>query len=701
MPPCESASAPARPTDVEDSIPTPSTGHSQPAPLTYDPMVDDGLNVGQNYNNSELNQPSRWSQQDLAFDLMFDPFVFWGSEETPGMLTNPLSNGNFGITTPTVNHDIHLSPGGHAIQGESSRQNREAETAQVIDVHQAKGPEIQILRLADLPSNDRDILVSEQYYHVPRISESIYNNIYTHYVQQCDVSHLQAFPDAEVLNTFMQLYFEFCHRELPIFHLSTFDPSPDSWILVVAIIAAGCNYSMCQYRREVSEAMLALLHRAISQKIADNNHTNGDLPLAQGIFLFNLCQLFHGARGEFLKLQYQRNILITLCRLHMAQASSMFNMEVSPDAEGHHDAWQVWIREESWRRLTYATWMLECFQWMLFDTQPILASWELRLSLPCREDLWKCASKSQWADLASIPETLSEPSLATIMSTPSALTGSIRSLGSYASLILILSFSAEEKRQRLCHGYDVYHLVSNSYLKAQSDLLGDDSGSHLQSSGLAPLRQKLFLALSILHRVHLRMLYRACGWMTSSKDREAAKQELFAQLSNDRSTARCTLRHAACLFRLIRTQRKMTFCDPQMFLIATLYIWYHIDFERAGSERFQSHQDSSSCSSGGNTREGLLDRPLRIDQEEMGDEDTLEEWITNGDQRRHSLHITGVGILQEKDSWIRLLQESLRVLRHENAWARMGRGISQALEMILESGTTSFDGKNPRQGTDR
>jgi hypothetical protein len=93
-----------------------------------------------------------------------------------------------------------------------------------------------------------------------------------------------------------------------------------------------------------------------SVQIADNSHTNGDLPLAQGIFLFNLCQLFHGTRAEFLKLQYQRNILITLCRLHMAQASSMFNMEVSPDAEGHHDAWQVWIREESWRRLTYATW---------------------------------------------------------------------------------------------------------------------------------------------------------------------------------------------------------------------------------------------------------------------------------------------------------------------------------------------------------
>jgi hypothetical protein len=315
------------------------------------------------------------------------------------------------------------------------------------------------------------------------------------------------------------------------------------------------------------------------------------------------------------------------------------------------------------------------------------------------------------------------------MSTPSALTGNIRSLSSYASLILMLSFSVEEKSQRLCHGYGVYHLylllpphhlrfffplylsdtaltncddrVSNFYLNAKSDLLDNDSGTHLQSSGLAPLRQKLFLVLSILHRVHLRILYRACGWLTNSKDREAAKRELFAVLSNNRSMARRTLRHAACLFRLIRTQRKMSFCDPQMFLIATLYIWYHIDFEMAGSEGFLVRQDSSSCSSGmGNTLGGSLDRPLRIDQE-VDNEDALEEWITNGDQRWHSLHITSVGILRKKDRWIRLLQESLRVLRHETAWARMGRGISQALERILESGTTSFDGKSPHRGTAR
>jgi hypothetical protein len=134
------------------------------------------------------------------------------------------------------------------------------------------------VRLADLPSNDRDILVSEQYYHVPRISESVYNNIYAHFVQQCDVSHFQAFPDGEILDTFLQLYFEFFHQELPLFHLSSFDPSPESWMLVVAIVAVGCNYSMSQYRQEVSETMFLLLHRLVSQKV--------------GLSIFVICGAF-------------------------------------------------------------------------------------------------------------------------------------------------------------------------------------------------------------------------------------------------------------------------------------------------------------------------------------------------------------------------------------------------------------------------
>lgn len=263
----------------------------------------------------------------------------------------------------------------------------------------------------------------------------------------------------------------------------------------------------------------------------------------------------------------------------------------------------------------------------------------------------------------------------------------------------MLSFSAGEKRQCNIQGYGHLHVlsfpcsdttarISNSYLDAQSKLLGNDSGFHLQASGIAPPRQKLFLLLSILHHVPLRVLFRASGWLTSSKDRDAAKRELSNIFYNNQSTARRILRRAACLFRLIRTQRKMNYCDPQMFLIATLYIWFNVEI----SGNFRDPHDSSSSSSLG----GCFGRPLRIDQEV--DEEGLEEWIANGDQGR-PVHVTSVGILQNKDSWIRLLQESIRVLRHETAWARMGRGIAQALERILLSGTTSFDGQSPHQET--
>jgi hypothetical protein len=128
----------------------------------------------------------------------------------------------------------------------------------------------------------------------------------------------------------------------------------------------------------------------------------------------------------------------------------------------------------------------------------------------------------------------------------------------------------------------------------------------------------------------------------------------------------------------------MSFCDPQILLVATLYIWYYVEI----SGSFRDRQDWSGSSL------AESDRPLRVDQEM--DEGALQEWIANGDQR--PVHITSVGILQNKDCCIRLLHESMRILRHESAWARMGKGIAQAIERILESGTTSFDGQSPHHG---
>ncbi|KAL3480491.1 fungal-specific transcription factor domain-containing protein [Aspergillus californicus] len=654
-------SAPALPTPLEDN--------GQLESMSCDEMVaaEDSCGI-----YSELNHHSRCPQQDPAFDLILDPFFFWDSEATDGLLDH-LPNATNGVAAKTSQTGVEMNP---AIEGAITSQEICPDGTGDTVRHTGEGT---IVHLSDLPCNDREILASEQYYHVPPISNGLYSTIHAFWIQHC-VTEVPTFPDADILNTFMQMYFEFCHEELPLFHLPTFDPSPESWIVVAGIIAIGCNYSVSRYRLEVSDALLKLLHRAVSQRMTDNTLVNGDLALAQGIFLFNLGQLFHGTKGEFLKLQYQRNILITLCRRHMAQASSMFNAENAADGQGSKDTWKAWVREESWRRLAYSTWMLECFQWIMFDTRPILASSELRLGLPCHEGIWKSANQSQWEQLASNESF--QPCISTIINSPSMLTSPMSPLGSFASLIVMLSLSAEEKT-RVSLGHGVYgQLISSSCMNAQSELRGTDRGFQLQASGIAPLRQKLFRVLSILHQVQLRLLYRASGWLTSSKDRDAAKRELFTVFSNNRSTARRTLRHAATLFRLIKIQRKMSYCDPQMFLIATLYIWSYAEISG-----FRDRNNPSSLAG--------WDRPLRIDQEL--DEDMLEEWITNGDQR--PVHITSVGILQDSDSCIRLLNEGMRVLRHETAWARIGRGIAQAIERILMSGTTSFDGNSPYQNT--
>ncbi|KAF5859192.1 hypothetical protein ETB97_003205 [Aspergillus alliaceus] len=714
-------SASSCPGDAGDT-PSSLKGNGRRENMNRDGMVAAADDLCGTYNQEPVYHSS-WPQQDPTFGFSFDPSIFWCSEETDRIFGHPLPDPTNGVTANVADSEnlVRLTMPGVGDLGESSpkpsrttasvslcsMQKTGAElfhsatagvisslgmcsdaggrlrtgATQIATREQIREKGISVIGFSELPSHDREILASEQYYHVPRISDGAYNNMIAFCIQQCDVTEGQTFPDVDILNTFMQMYFEFCHEELPLFHLPTFDPSPESWIVVAAIIAVGSNYSMSRYRLEVSDTLLSVLHRAVAQKMTDNTLVDGDLELAQGILLFNLCQMFHGTRGEFLKLQCQRNILITICRRHMAQASSIFSAETAPDVQGCEDAWRTWIAEESWRRLAYATWILECFQWIMFDTQPILACWELRLSLPCHESIWKCTTRRQWEQLAST-ESLAQPSIATIMKARGALTVPTHSLGGFASLVVMLTFSAEDKRQRNFATHGAYReSISIPGRNAQSELLGTDRRFQLQASGIASLRQKMCLALSILQEVDLCLLYRASGWLTSSKDRDAARGKLSVLFSNSRSTARRTLRHAASLFRLIKTQRKMSYCDPQMFLIATLYIWFYAEM----SGNFRDPLNSSGLAK--------WDRPLRIDQELDGDEEALEEWVVNGDER--PVYITSVGILQNSDGCVRLLNESIRVLRHENAWAGIGRGIAQAIERILVSGTTSFDGQSP------
>lgn len=119
-------------------------------------------------------------------------------------------------------------------------------------------------------------------------------------------------------------------------------------------------------------------------------------------------------------LQYQRNLLVTMCRpliipsVLFAKSSMLSNASV---ATGN---WTQWIATESWKRLVYFTWckyrhhvslcslyhfifteprtfkVNECFQLVFFDLPTLLTVNDLHLGMPCKDELWQSASSYDW-----------------------------------------------------------------------------------------------------------------------------------------------------------------------------------------------------------------------------------------------------------------------------------------------------------------
>jgi hypothetical protein len=120
--------------------------------------------------------------------------------------------------------------------------------------------------------SDVDTIAAENYYHVPALSGETYQRIRFFFCSLHNTSsyssEAQEFPDIDVLNSFMQLYFEFVNAQFPVLHLPTFQPSAKSWMLVLAVVAVGCSHSAIRNQHEFAVPFRDLLRQALVVKVS-------------------------------------------------------------------------------------------------------------------------------------------------------------------------------------------------------------------------------------------------------------------------------------------------------------------------------------------------------------------------------------------------------------------------------------------------
>lgn len=112
------------------------------------------------------------------------------------------------------------------------------------------------------------VLELENFAHVARLSCEKYDEIVENLQNHANQPVYRSFgnpvlPTAEVMNCFIQLYFEHFHDSMPFIHKSSFDPSREHWVLVLAVAATGCRFSQVPRADLYALKLTELVRRSI------------------------------------------------------------------------------------------------------------------------------------------------------------------------------------------------------------------------------------------------------------------------------------------------------------------------------------------------------------------------------------------------------------------------------------------------------
>lgn len=218
-----------------------------------------------------------WIPQDFGFPFA-SPFEIDPTNTSNMMLycdRTPLSFGDhtsFYLDESIASTPPQMKSGGiistpERLADEPMRQRNPTTPMRVLS-HQA---ELSFPGFPHFSPDDIDLLVSDDYCHVPEVSEMDYDaliRLYHESIPASDSENKGNFPRREVINAFVQLYFEFFHPGFHLLHQATFQRDQKSSCLFLAVAAIGAQYSRVPCRGQCSLALLEVLRRALLNNVS-------------------------------------------------------------------------------------------------------------------------------------------------------------------------------------------------------------------------------------------------------------------------------------------------------------------------------------------------------------------------------------------------------------------------------------------------
>ncbi|KAL4733870.1 fungal-specific transcription factor domain-containing protein [Aspergillus similis] len=528
----------------------------------------------------------------------------------------------------------------------------------------------------------------------------------------CDPSVKGLLNNPKVINAFVQLYFEYYQPTLPLLHKATFNVSHTPPLLTLAVASIGSRFSKIPQASTLCSVLGGILRKAIKNLMEEEIHQTIEIPFAQAALLNQIQMAFDGSRHIALKAQFQRAMLITVCRglnSGMRREDLLQKQENESDASCRGSAVSNWLDRELGRRLTYAIWLVDCQFSLHASVAPMMSLEDLDPCLPCPDTLWDLNAAALSRELHSSQMRLKDAL------NPRKLGNILRSqaLGLFSQSIAmtavfyqwymatsvnryILQGDVDQSRQhRRLHSpsWDHYGVAATgneltppkplvpAVHRAQWTSAAFEAINAICSNITAYRKSdasqllKLHHHISIMLIVPLQPMCEYIGWMATKPCMTAARESLCAWLRADIQNARRAVMHAIALFCLVRKRKSAAHSENHHLFVAFLTIWTFFSLDplaRPTNEDASASEDEEpSC---------CIEWDGGVDLAEK------EGWIRASGHPR--IRIAGVGSLEEPRGIHRILIETHRILLSDQVWG-ISRLFAGVLEGLISQGPAS------------
>lgn len=114
---------------------------------------------------------------------------------------------------------------------------------------------------------DHETLLCENFCHLKGISPTAYEQSKL-YFAHLKGSRITSFPTAQTFHTFAELYFEHFDQSFPFVHPRQLEQESASWLLLVAVVSVGVQYSSISNVETYIKTFHALLEQAVQDHVS-------------------------------------------------------------------------------------------------------------------------------------------------------------------------------------------------------------------------------------------------------------------------------------------------------------------------------------------------------------------------------------------------------------------------------------------------